>query len=123
SRPTRAVLVARGEDAGVSTLVPPEPDLPITAGRLGTDPAAEPGIPGFPGPFEVGRYAHALRDQLRSFRHVALIGEVAGARVRNGPNVYFELRDGDGALPCAMWRNEFDRSGLTAEDLRDGVQV
>src|SRR4051794_27634610 len=81
------------------------------------------GIPGFPGPYEVGRYARALRDQLRGFRHVALIGEVTGARIGTGPQVYFELRDGDGAIPCAMWRNEFDRSGMKADDLRDGAEV
>src|SRR4051812_49713719 len=51
------------------------------------------------------------------------MGEVTGARIGNGPNVYFELRDGDGALPCAMWRNDFDRLGLSAEDFRDGVEV
>src|SRR6478672_5067227 len=81
------------------------------------------GIPGFPGPYEVGRYARALRDQLRAFQHVALIGELSGARIGSGPQVYFELRDGDGAIPCAMWRNEFDRSGMKAEDLRDGAEV
>jgi exodeoxyribonuclease VII large subunit len=91
-----------------------------------TTPAANPaetGIPGFPGPFEVGRYAHSLRDQLRSFARVALIGEVLKVRIGNGPQVYFELRDRDGALPCAMWRNEFDRCGMKPEDLREGIEV
>src|SRR4051812_47093371 len=81
------------------------------------------GIPGFPGPYEVGRYAQALRDQLRRFAAVSLIGELTNARIGNGPQVYFELRDADGAIPCAMWRNEFDRSGMRAEDLRDGAEV
>src|SRR5438874_3754833 len=40
-----------------------------------------------------------------------------------GPNVYFELRDGDGALPCAMWRTDFDRAGLGPDELRDGIEV
>jgi exodeoxyribonuclease VII large subunit len=96
-------------------LVPPEPDAPIVASRVG--------IPGFPGPYEVGRYAHALRDQLRGFARVALIGEVTNVRQPKGPQIYFELRDRDGALPCAMWRNEFDRCGMRAEDLRDGIEV
>lgn len=82
-----------------------------------------PGIAGFPGPYEVGRYARALRDQLRQFASVCLIGELTNARIGNGPQVYFELRDADGAIPCAMWRNEFDRSGMRAEDLRDGAEV
>jgi exodeoxyribonuclease VII large subunit len=97
-------------------LLPPEPDTPIVV-----TPA--PGIPGFPGPYEVGRYAHRLRDQLRGFARVALIGEVLKVRIGNGPQVYFELRDRDGALPCAMWRNEFDRCGMKPEDLRDGIEV
>src|SRR4051794_40377056 len=80
-------------------------------------------IPGFPGPYEVGRYAHRLRDQLRGFTRVALIGEVLKLRIGNGPQIYFELRDRDGALPCAMWRNEFDRCGVHPEDLRDGIEV
>ncbi|MEA2482152.1 MAG: exodeoxyribonuclease large subunit, partial [Thermoleophilaceae bacterium] len=98
-------------------LLPPEPDEPIVASRTTA------GIPGFPGPYEVGRYARALRDQLRTFANVSLIGELTNARIGNGPQVYFELRDGDGAIPCAMWRNEFDRSGMRAEDLRDGAEV
>jgi exodeoxyribonuclease VII large subunit len=80
-------------------------------------------IPGFPGPYEVGRYAHRLRDELRGFTRVALIGEVLKLRIGSGPQIYFELRDRDGALPCAMWRNEFDRCGIRPEDLRDGIEV
>ena len=86
-----------------------------------TNPA-EAGIPGFPGPYEVGRYAHSLRDQLRGFAHVALIGEAINVRPR-GANIYFELRDGDGGMPCVMWRNEFDRSGMRMDDLRDGAEI
>jgi exodeoxyribonuclease VII large subunit len=91
-----------------------------------TTPATKPtetGIPGFPGPYEVGRYARALREQLRTFAHVSLIGEVINVRIGRGPQIYFELRDGDGGIPCAMWRNEFDRSGMRSEDLRDGAEV
>jgi exodeoxyribonuclease VII large subunit len=91
-----------------------------------TTPAAKPpdaGIQGFPGPYEVGRYARALRDQLRTFAHVALIGEAINVRIGRGPQIYFELRDGDGGIPCAMWRNEFDKSGMRPEDLRDGAEI
>ena len=98
-------------------LLPPEPDETLTATRV------EKGIPGFPGPYEVGRYARALRDQLRTFAHVSLIGEAINVRVGRGPQIYFELRDGDGAIPCAMWRNEFDKSGMRPEDLRDGAEI
>jgi exodeoxyribonuclease VII large subunit len=85
--------------------------------------ASEEGIQGFPGPYEVGRYARALRDQLRTFAHVALIGEALNVRIGRGPQIYFELRDGDGGIPCAMWRNEFDKSGMRPEDLRDGAEI
>ena len=47
------------------------------------------------------------------------VGEVWGfkpARVR----VYFELRDSRGALPCSMWRTDFDTLGLS---LTDGMRI
>ena len=85
--------------------------------------SAATGVPGFPGPFAVGRYAARLRDRMRGIARVSLIGEVTGVRIGAGPNVYFELRDADGAVPCAMWRTDFDRLGLRADELRDGAEV
>jgi exodeoxyribonuclease VII large subunit len=81
------------------------------------------GVPGFPGPFPVGRYSIKLRERLRAFASVCLIGEVTGVRITSGPNIWFELRDGDGALPCAMWRTDFERLGLGPDELRDGAEV
>ena len=81
------------------------------------------GVPGYPGPYPVGRYALKLREFMRQRARVCVVGEVTGARIGKGPNVYFELRDADGALPCAMWRNDFERSGLSESDLKDGAQV
>jgi exodeoxyribonuclease VII large subunit len=81
------------------------------------------GIEGYPGPFAVGRYAAGLRERLREFAHVCVLGEASSVRFGRGPNVYFELRDADGGLPCAMWREDFDRSGLSEDDFRDGVEV
>jgi exodeoxyribonuclease VII large subunit len=81
------------------------------------------GVPGYPGPFPVGRYAVKLREKLRGFASSCVIGELTGVRVGRGPNVYFELRDADGALPCAMWRDDFERTGLSEDQLRDGVEV
>jgi len=95
----------------------------MTSDPLATNAPAPAGIEGFPGPFAVGRYAAKLRDQLRAFTHVCVIGEATGVRFGRGPNVYFELRDADGALPCAMWRDDFERSGLSEADFRDGVEV
>src|SRR4051812_7471303 len=101
------------------------PENALTAAAPGAEGGATPGagVPGYPGPFPVGRYALGLRDQLRRFARVCVEGEVTGARIGNRPNVYFELRDADGALPCAMWRDDFERCGLTEADLRDGVRL
>jgi exodeoxyribonuclease VII large subunit len=77
---------------------------------------------GFPGPFPVGSYAAMLRDELRKRARVQLFGEVfnlSASRAR----VYFELRDGEGAVPCAMWREAFERLGLPDGTLADGAQI
>src|SRR4051794_2852465 len=95
----------------------------MMADQPSTQVAERVGVPGYPGPFGVGRYAEKLRVRIREFARVCVIGEVTGARIGRGPNVYFELRDADGALPCAMWRNDFDASGLGPDELRDGVEV
>src|SRR5436309_7078847 len=60
---------------------------------------------------------------MRERARVCLIGEVTGVRMGAGPNIYFELLDAGGAMPCAMWRADFDRAGLRADELRDGSEV
>ncbi len=95
----------------------------MTSDPLATHSPDPAGIEGFPGPFPVGRYAAALRERVREFAGVCVIGEATGVKFGRGPNVYFELRDVDGALPCAMWRDDFERSGLSEADFRDGVEV
>src|SRR3954470_6796388 len=87
--------------------------------------AARPeGVTGsaFPGPFPVGSYAAMLRDELRRRARVQLFGEVFNVSTSRA-RVYFELRDGEGAVPCAMWREAFDRLGLPEGTLVDGAQV
>src|SRR4030088_2009344 len=71
------------------------------------------GIPGseLAGPCGVGEYAERLRDRLREFTHVQLVGEIVNLRTQARARVYFELRDAQGALPCAMWRNDWERLG------------
>jgi exodeoxyribonuclease VII large subunit len=83
------------------------------------------GIPGseLPGPYPVGRYATALRERLRGFAHVQLVGELSGLRPPTKARVYFELRDSDGALPCAMWLNDWQRLGPLTASLADGACV
>ncbi len=76
-------------------------------------PAPEPpgtGIPGshLPGPYGVGEYASALRTRLRAFARVQLVGELVNLRPSRA-RVYFELRDGAGAIPCAVWLSDWER--------------
>ncbi len=71
------------------------------------------------GPFAVGEYAEALRTQLRGFARVQVFGEVSNLGVR-AKAVYFELRDDRGALPCSMWRDDYDRAKV---ELENGAQV
>src|SRR6201995_2461860 len=78
--------------------------------------------PDLPGPFAVGRYAKVLQEELRKRARVLLIGEVTGVG-RSKVQAYFELRDGDGAVPCAIWLNDLERSGLPPGALRDGAEV
>jgi exodeoxyribonuclease VII large subunit len=88
-------------------------------------PAPRPdGIAGssLAGPFPVGAYAEKLRDELRKRARVQLFGEVWNFRASKA-KVYFELRDGDGAVPCAMWRNDFERLGFGVGVFTDGCQV
>ncbi len=74
---------------------------------------------GLSGPHPVGEYAQALRERLRKFTRVQVFGEVSGLGVR-AKAVYFELRDANGALPCSMWRSDFDRLNVRLEN---GMQV
>ncbi len=88
---------------------------------LGIRPA---GIDGstLPGPYPVGRYAAGLRDFLRERPRVQLFGEVWNLRLSRA-KVYLELRDAEGALPCSMWRSDFDALKLGEGALGDGGQV
>jgi len=80
------------------------------------------GIPGseLTGPWPVGQYAARLRERLRGFTHVQVFGEVVSFKAGRA-KVWFELRDGSGALPCSMWREDFEALGTGP--LADGVQI
>jgi exodeoxyribonuclease VII large subunit len=75
-----------------------------------------------PGPFAVGRYAKGLQSWMRERPRVRLIGEVTGFS-RSRVQAYFELRDGEGAVPCTIWLNDLERAGLPEGSLRDGAEV
>jgi len=68
-----------------------------------------------PGPYPVGSYAAQLRQRLRQFARVQLVGEVWGFRSSRA-RVYFELRDAHGALPCSMWLSDFEALQITLVD-------
>ncbi|MBS1887079.1 MAG: exodeoxyribonuclease VII large subunit [Actinobacteria bacterium] len=91
-----------------------EPDISLGA-------PVRPG-PDLPGPFAVGRYANRLKEWMRERPRVLLIGEVTGVG-RSKVQAYFELRDGEGAVPCAIWLNDLERAGLPEGALRDGAEV
>jgi len=80
------------------------------------------GTTGPTGPFAVGRYAAALRTYLRRRARVQVIGEVTDLRL-TPKSVYFDLRDADGAIPCSMWRTDWDRMKLPDDAVRDGSEV
>jgi exodeoxyribonuclease VII large subunit len=77
---------------------------------------------GLPGPFAVGTYARKLQGWMRERARVQLIGEVTGVG-RSKVQAYFELRDGEGAIPCAIWLNDLEKAGLDGAGLRDGAEV
>src|SRR5256885_12608333 len=66
-----------------------------------------------PGPYAVGEYAAALRSKLRAFARVQLVGELVNPRPSRA-RVYFELRDAGGAMPCAAWREDWERIAARA---------
>jgi exodeoxyribonuclease VII large subunit len=77
----------------------------------------------FQGPFSVGRYAKFLQQRFREISRVQIHGEVWNFRNPGRAKVYFELRDGDGALQCSMWRDAFEEIGLPDDALVDGTQI
>src|SRR5439155_13222385 len=92
---------------------------------VASEPAPRPdGIPGSAaaGPFPVGAYAAKLREELRKRARVQLFGEVWNLGASRA-KVYFELRDAAGAVPCSMWREDFERAGVAVDSLADGAQV
>jgi exodeoxyribonuclease VII large subunit len=59
---------------------------------------------------------------MRERARVQLIGEVTGVG-RSKVQAYFELRDSEGAIPCAIWLNDLEKAGLAEGGLRDGAEV
>src|SRR5919202_1684089 len=85
-------------------------------------PGPPAGIPGseLTGPWPVGQYAAGLRARLREFARVQVFGEVFGFTAGRA-KVWFELRDHTGALPCSMWRKDWE--ALDVDALAEGARV
>jgi exodeoxyribonuclease VII large subunit len=75
-----------------------------------------------PGPFPVGRYARKLEEEMKKRARVQLMGEVTGVG-RSKKQAFFELRDREGAVPCTMWLDDYERAKLPEGALRDGVEL
>jgi exodeoxyribonuclease VII large subunit len=95
---------------------------PVDPGQTELELPRPTSDPELPGPFPVGRYATKLQEEMRKRARVLLVGEVTGVG-RSRVQAYFELRDGDGAVPCAIWLNDLERAGLPEGALRDGVEL
>jgi exodeoxyribonuclease VII large subunit len=78
--------------------------------------------PDLPGPFAVGRWSNGFKDWVRQRPRVLIVGEVFNLR-RARASTYFELRDAEGAAPCAIWNSDLDRLQLPDGAWRDGAQV
>jgi exodeoxyribonuclease VII large subunit len=100
---------------------PPRPS-PDPEGIRPRPTSVPDGIPGsgLTGPWPVGQYAAKLRDRLRGFTHVQVFGEVFNLKAGRA-KVWFELRDAAGALPCSMWRRDWE--ALDLGTLADGAVV
>jgi exodeoxyribonuclease VII large subunit len=87
-------------------------------------PSEQTGIPGsaLAGPFPVGEYAEALREKLRSFVKVQLVGELVNLRPSRA-RVYFELRDAHGAVSCAAWLSDWETIAERIGPVKEGMQV
>ena len=96
-----------------------EPHLP---GVAGTDDAGTPQSPAAPEATPVGDYANRLKSEFNRMDRVMITGELADVR-RTRVQVYFQLRDSRGGVPCAMWKNDFDKLGLPEGSMKDGAQV
>ena len=81
-----------------------------------------PGEPDLPGPFPVGKWATGFRNFLRNRPRVRVIGEIVNLS-RAAKATYFDLRDGDGAVPCSIWNSDLERLDLPEGAVRDGAAI
>lgn len=73
-------------------------------------------------PTPVGRYAERLKRDFRAMPRAEITGEIVDFR-RTRVQSYFQLRDEQGGVPCAIWNNELDALDLPPESMKDGASV
>ncbi|MFN0241936.1 MAG: exodeoxyribonuclease VII large subunit [Planctomycetota bacterium] len=83
-----------------ATVVPddPRPDDPWSGG-LGAAPQARARV------FTVGEITATIRHVLEGLGRVAIEGEISGLRPAASGHVYFNLKDIDAVLACAIWKS------------------
>ncbi len=69
----------------------------------------------------VGEFVAMLDTMLRTnFRSVRVRGEIVGFKRNPNGHAYFEIKDKEGILRCAVFKNSYELSGL---DLEDGMEI
>lgn len=70
--------------------------------------------------WSVGELVGAVNASLKAFGEVWVRGELSGVKVAGSGHRYFQLKDTDGVLYCAMWASFADRLRFK---LQDGLAV
>ncbi len=71
-------------------------------------------------PLSVTEALKAAKGALENLR-LRIVGEVSEVNVKEGyAKAYFTLKDENGTLPCQMWRDRYEKTGVT---LRVGMKV
>ncbi|HPW55925.1 MAG: exodeoxyribonuclease VII large subunit [Thermoanaerobaculaceae bacterium] len=70
--------------------------------------------------WSVGELVGAVNASLKAFGEVWVRGELSGVKVASSGHRYFQLKDAEGVLSCAMWASFADRLRFK---LQDGLAV
>ncbi|OYV99699.1 MAG: hypothetical protein B7Z61_14155, partial [Acidobacteria bacterium 37-71-11] len=70
--------------------------------------------------YGVGELVREVNAALQGFGEVWVRGELSGVKVASSGHRYFQLKDAEGQLSCAMWAKRADRLRF---ELVDGQAV
>ncbi len=74
------------------------------------------------GPIPIGQFVALVKSTLKRdplFQHQVLKGEVSGMKMARSGHTYFDLRDDQGQMSCAIWKNRCHIDG----SIKDGSEV